>query len=156
MLHRVVPVEKYAGLDDEAVFEQVLRSVGRRGVDKELLFTGFEGADVAKQRSFGERWHTFALTSEEVGERFEYGGDTILDFVHLRGRRLPALAVFDGAILEPVTMSNALGQRYREETGNVPDIGEIYGVDGPSLDMGALAVFYFEPERSGSLTGQAS
>jgi len=138
------------GLEDPELIDFILTDVQKRRRYGKLLLAGFDGQKVVAARSFGERWHTYALTAEEAMEAEtginEY--DSVIEFAVEEGT-MPVIAVFNGDKLKPVANDDELYARYcREKRHELPadlelPLHRLYGVAGPSLDVAALAVYRF-------------
>jgi len=143
MLHKKISADQLLKLGDEELFGLIVNSTARIVGEKSLLFAGFEGLLVARNRSFGNRWHTFAMTQDEAEESlFQSPTPNIIGYAEGRNHKLPAVGVFDATKLLRIMSDNKLYQRYVNEIGGVPGIDE-YGVHGTTLDIGAIAVYYF-------------
>lgn len=156
--HLKVSFERHNKVEQSELFSNVIGSAHRiHKLGGQLLYAGFEGITVARNRSFGNRWHTFAMEEEEAVESIADSlslEPTIVDYAFWThrgtGKILPAIGIFKAEDLYLLYQHKELWARYVREEGDIPGpIGE-YGVNGDSLDSATVAVIYFMPRQKSS------
>lgn len=146
MKHFKIPYEVHASTHEQDLLDRIDERSMKRFGKTALLYTGFDGIKVAKRRSFGSRWHTYALTRDEDRELFELGNSSEPGIVeYAESSKLPAIGVFNPEVLLRIVKNEKLHDRFFEEEGHQVMPNQ-YGVYGESLDEAALAVYYLSPK----------
>ena len=137
-------------MEDDELLDFILTDMQKRKRYGKLLLAGFDGQEVLAAHSFGNRWHTYALTPEQAMEA-ETGNneyDSIVEYAVEVGTT-PVIAVFNGDRLKLVENDDKLYERFRREKSHELPKGlelplhRLYGVAEPSLDVAALALYRF-------------
>ena len=111
-----------------------------RGIDL-MVFCGFDGSDLQKDKTFGERRETWGVTGEvltrmanSASEHGEWETHSTVSYAmdHIQPEGVPAIAVFDGAKMERL-INGADPTRHQDE---------FRVVDVFTMDQAAIAVFY--------------
>lgn len=143
---RDISCESRRIIEDADLLDFIVSDVERHKRYGRLLLTGFEGEGVIAARSFGQRWYTYCLTVDEARETETEtsGDDRVIEWAAGVGK-VPAVGVFDGAILERVADSPELRERYLRGSDVEPHY-RLYGVPaarGKNLDVATIAVYRF-------------
>lgn len=146
--------EVYNTFDDEKIIEVMIGELEERGVDpKQVVFGGFDGQDVVKHHSFGERTSTFAvslsqmlLAAENGGHHSSTGNHSPIDYLEDEDPLEPAIGVFDSRKLlagETELPRENLIEVTPEMLEHNHDLIYWATKDGSSLDTATVAVFKF-------------
>lgn len=156
--HLKVSFERHSTIEQSELFSNVIHSAHRiHKLGGQLLYAGFEGITVARNRSFGNRWYTFAVDEEEAMEAIADSSltePTIIDYAFWAhsgtSNILPAIGIFRAEDMYLLYQHKELWDRYLREEGDIAAPIQEYGVKGDSLDSAAVAVIYFMSRQKSS------